>query len=571
MIREEELIVDCFAGGGGASTGIAKAAGRPVDIAINHDPMALAMHAINHPKSRHIPEDIFDADLIGACNGRPIGGIWYSPDCTYFSAARGGKPIREEGKKVRALSTIVLKHARNPLTRPRGFILENVPEYQHWGPVNKRGKPIKKKRGVTFRLWWRQLEEQGCRLEMRELYACDYGAGTKRKRLFVIGRFDDEPIVWPEPTHGDPNSEAVMSGRLLPWRTAADCIDFSLPCPSIFGRKKRLAFNTERRVARGFIRYVADNPKPYFVDQGTPYMARIGQTGGNGKYCNSVEEPITTATTKAEHLLVMAYMAQHNGGMVGHKVDKPLSTTTNRGTQQQVVTVHVARHTRGSIGSGADEPIGVTTCRSKDSLVATHLVKLKGTCRDGSVLDQPVPAIAAGGTHHAICYTYPIKYFGTDQDPRLGAPLHTITSKHRFGLCETATIHVDSLTEEQRYNAWWVARFFEEHAPDRFAPPEDAPRPSMVLYGDYIVWDLGMRMLQPRELFRAQGFPDDYIIDFDYQGEFDHKAKPLSKEAQVRMCGNSVPPQFAEALWRANFCRAESVPHGTGRATHAQV
>lgn len=566
MLRENEAVVDYFAGGGGTSTGIKNAMreinlmdvfsdGTGADlsplrnplregvaIAVNHNPQALAMHAINHPETLHLCEDIFNADVAAALAGRKVGAAWYSPDCTYFSAARGGKPIREEGKRVRALSLVVLKHARNPATRPRVFFLENVREYQHWGPLDKAGLPCKKRRGLYFGLWWKQLQRQGYKLEKREMVGRDYGAPTSRRRLFIIGRCDGLPIVWPEPTHGDPNSEAVKSGKLLPWRMAAECIDFTIPCKSIFGRKRPLAFNTERRIAKGFVRYVIQNPKPYIVTCNhsgpefrghgideqfktltaardahglvMPYLARIGQTGGGGKYCNSVEEQVTTVTSKAEHCLAVAYVAKHYGGVVGHGLDRPLGTVTN-----------VDHH----------------------SLVSSHLVKLKGTCQDGLPVTDSMPTIQASGLHLGLVNAYLIKYFGTNQDPRLDEPLHTITGKHRFGLCETASVRVDQLTDEQRFNAWKVARFFEHYMPEHFNVPEGEPRPSMVIIGDYVVVDIGLRMLEPRELFLAQGFPRDYIIEFDYKG------KPLPKSAQVKMCGNSVPPVFSEALYMANM------------------
>lgn len=374
-----ELIVDSFAGGGGASLGIEMATGRPVDIAINHDPAAIAMHKANHPYTKHYCENIWDVDPVEATGGHPVGLMWASPDCRHFSKAKGGKPVE---KKIRGLAWVVLKWAGK--IRPRVIILENVEEFVTWGPVRK-GRPVKSKKGVTFEKLKSQLQALGYRVEHRELRACDYGAPTIRKRFFLIARCDGRSIIWPEPTHGEPDSLEVRCGRLKPWRTAVEIIDWSLPCPSIFERKKPLAEKTLRRIAKGIQKLVIENPEPYTVTTSPGHFAEV-------------------------RAFLMTYYG--NGGDIGQRLDEPL---------------------------------------------------------------------------------------------------RTITSKDRFGIVTVAG-------------------------------------------QEYQIIDIGMRMLTPRELFRAQGFPDSYIIDRDFTG----KAYP--KKEQVARCGNAVPPQFAEALVRANvpeLCRAE--------------
>ncbi|MPY20274.1 DNA cytosine methyltransferase [Paenibacillus glucanolyticus] len=570
----QEIIVDNFAGGGGASTGIELATGRSVDIAINHDPAAIAMHRANHPETEHYCESVWDVDPRAATAGRPVGLAWFSPDCKHFSKAKGGKPVE---KKIRGLAWIVLKWAGK--VRPRVIILENVEEFKTWGPV-RNGRPVKSKKGQTYELWKAQLESLGYKVESRELRACDYGAPTIRKRFFLVARRDGRPIVWPEPTHGAPDSPEVISGKLKPWRTAAEIIDWSIPCPSIFERKKPLAENTERRIARGLQRFILENPNPFIapfvikvnhhgtdfrgqpIDEPlqtvtakngwgivTPYIARIGQTGfGEDRLQYKAEDPLTTVTTKAEHLLVSptlieigygegpgqaprvpglhkplgtvvsggrkhalvaAFLAKHYGGNYtgpGTGLDEPLSTVTTV-DHNALVTAHVVRHFGESVGSPADAPLGTVTAGGggKSGLVTSHLVKLRGTCQDGQPLTEPMPTITAGGLHVCEVRAFLLKYYGSaDNGQHLEEPLHTVTTKDRFGL---VTIHGV----------------------------------------DYQIIDIGMRMLEPHELFAAQGFPINYIIAVDADG------KKYSKSAQVARCGNAVPPPFAESLVRANL------------------
>ena len=495
---QNEIIVDCFAGGGGASLGIEMALGQGPSIAINHDREAVAMHAANHPAARHFCEDVWDVDPRNAAGGRPVGLAWFSPDCTYHSKARGGKPFRHRNRarRRRGLAWIVIKWAK--LVRPRVIMLENVEEFQDWGPLLDDGTPCPVRKGLTFRRWKKQLENVGYVVKCRELRACDYGAPTIRKRLFVIARRDGLPIVWPAPTHGP---------GLLPYRTAAECIDWSLPCPSIFERKRPLAEATMRRIAKGVKRYVLDTADPFIVP--------ITHTGGDRVH--SIREPMRTITTarRGEFALAVPTLIQSGyGERPGQAprvpgLDKPLGTVVAGGTKHALVAAFLAQHNTGMVGHPADKPLSTITARgTQQQIVTSHLTKLYGTCQHGQDNREPMPTITSGGQHIGEVRAFLIKYYGTDQDPQLREPLHTVTTKDRFGI---VTVKGE----------------------------------------DYVIADIGMRMLQPRELYRAQGFPDSYVIDPQMDG------KPLTKTAQVRMCGNSVSPPLAKAIVEANMTAAE--------------
>lgn len=371
-------------------------------------------------------------------------------------------------------------------------------------------------RGQTFFLWSRRLERLGYRVEWRELRACDYGAPTIRKRLFLVARCDGMPIEWPEPTHGDPKSEAVRSGRLLPWRTAAECIDWTIPCPSIFERKRPLADATLRRIAKGVMRYVVNSANP-FVVPGNVAPILTEHANASSPRCMPADEPLRTICANVKgghHALVSAFLAKHYGGVVGSDLSNPIGTVTSV-DHHSLVTASLMRQFGKSVGSGAEEPVGTITAGGggKTGLVTSHLVKLRGTCRDGQPVDFPAPTITASGTHIGEVRAFLLKYYGSDQAPRLDEPMHTVTTRDRFGLVTV------------RGEQYWIV-------------------------------DIGMRMLAPRELFRAQGFPDSYIIDPEYAG------KPLTKTAQVRMCGNSVSPWPAAALVRANMHGVQDVAVG---------
>jgi DNA (cytosine-5)-methyltransferase 1 len=489
----EEIVVDLFAGGGGASTGIEQAIGRHVDIAVNHDPEAVSLHQANHPQTRHFVSDVFEVEPLVVTEGRPVGLLWASPDCKHFSKAKGGKPV---SKKIRGLAWVVIKWAK--LVQPRVICLENVEEFQTWGPLGDDGRPCPARKGMTFRRWKAQLENLGYTVEYRELRACDYGAPTIRKRLFLVARRDGQPIVWPAPTHGP---------GLRPNRTAAECIDWSIPTRSIFERQRPLAEATMRRIAHGIKRYVLEAPQPYIV--------RIGHTGhGDAGKARSVREPLSTVTSKAEHLLCSPTLIQTGyGERLGQAprvpgLDKPLGTCVD-GQKHALVAAFLAKHFGGEPQAGKtaadlrDPSPTVLAKGGPQALVTSNLVKLRGTSSSAAT-PEPLATVSAQGTHHAEVRALLLKYYGTDQDPQLSEPLHTVTTKDRFGL---VSVHGE----------------------------------------DYYIADIGMRMLEPRELYRAQGFPDTYIIDRGHDG------RTLSKAAQVRMCGNSVCPPLAAALVRANY------------------
>ncbi|HDL7343222.1 TPA: DNA cytosine methyltransferase [Yersinia enterocolitica] len=576
----KEIIVDNFAGGGGASTGIELATGRSVDIAINHDPNAIAMHTTNHPDTLHYCESVFDIDPVAATAGRPVGLAWFSPDCRHFSKAKGSKPVKKE---IRGLAWIVVRWAL--AKKPRVVMLENVEEFKTWGPLitaeDGTEHPDPARAGETFAAFVGMLTtgidaehpalQKCCEVlgidinsidakrlqaglgyvvEHRELRASDYGAPTIRKRFFMVMRCDGLPVVWPEPTHGDPKSLDVQSGHRKPWRTAAECIDWSIPCPSIFERKKPLAENTLKRIARGIQRFVIDNPTQFIVkcnhtsskttydcfrgqalDQPlqtitkthgyavvTPHITKF-RSGATGQEC---DKPLPTITAGSSirpggngHALGMVeaklapIIARQFGNSIGHAIDEPNGTiTAGGGGKSQLCTAFLAKHFGGNYtGSGADlnQPAHTVTTVDHHALVTSNLIKLRGTCKDGQQVTQPMPTITAGGLHIGEVRAFLLKYYGNEKEGvSLNDPLHTVTTNDRFGLVTVEGI-------------------------------------------DYQIVDIGMRMLQPHELYAAQGFPSWYIIDRDYTGT------KYAKDKQVARCGNAVPPPFAEALVRANL------------------
>lgn len=555
MIRDQflldiapEIIIDNFAGGGGASCGIELALGRHVDIAINHDPEAVTMHSLNHPQTEHHCESVWDVDPLDLVQGRPVGLAWFSPDCKHFSKAKGGKP---RDKKIRGLAWVAMRWAA--LVRPRVIILENVEEFQTWGPVLVDGTPCPKRKGDTFRSFVRQLQEKGYAVEWRELRACDFGAPTIRKRLFLIARCDGQPIAWPEPTHGAPTSTAVKARQRKPWRTAAECIDWSIVCPSIFERAKPLADATQRRIARGLRRYVIEAAEPFVVKMPTSSAAPIvtecanasnerswradeplrtqcaevkgghfalasatliqtgyGERTGQAPRAPGLNKPLGTVVAGgAKHALVSAFLAKHYGGNYegpGVSMSDPASTITTTDHHALVAAQLVGCGGRAGQSRPRDvsEPMQTITAKGDTTLTTSHLAKLRGQCT-GSAADAPAPTVTAGGTHIGEVRAFLVKYYsegGQDQDCR--DPMHTIPTKDRLGLVTVAG--------EQ-----------------------------------YQIADIGMRMLEPHELYAAQGFPSTYVI-----APIMANGRPLPKHAQVRMCGNSVSPPMAAALVRAN-------------------
>ncbi|AMD89458.1 DNA cytosine methyltransferase [Desulfovibrio fairfieldensis] len=484
------LIVDLFAGGGGASTGLAWALGRDPDIAINHDAEALAMHRANHPHTRHMQNDITRVLPLEATGGHPVAILHASPDCTHFSKAKGGKP---KSQYIRDLAWVVIRWAED--THPNLITLENVEEFLTWGPLDKNGQPIKEQAGATFAAWRKRLVRLGYRVEWRLLRACDYGAPTTRRRLFVVARRDKGPIVWPAPTHGNLKSAEVLAGKLLPWRTAAECIDWSIPSQSIFDRKKPLVLATQRRIAEGLRRYVLQAAEPFIV---TYYGAKKpddfrGQDLGR---------PLPTQTTENRFGLVAPVLSRQFGRSIGQRVDAPHPTITQC-NHDALVAACITKYYGKSDCSGVDEPFHTLTSKERMALTSACLVK----------------------------------YYGTAKAADVGEPMHTITAKARMGLVEA---EARKGSEPGRYEQ--VREFLRAWG---VIGPEDEAE--FVYEGVVLrIMDILMRMLAPRELYTAQGFPPDYIID-ELPG-----GKRLTKTAQIRMCGNSVPPEMVEALVRDN-------------------
>lgn len=502
----DELVIDLFAGGGGASTGIEAAIGRHVDIAVNHDAEAVSLHQANHPQTLHHVSDVFEVDPRTVTGGQAVGLLWASPDCTFHSKARGGKPFRDRNRarRRRGLAWVVCRWARE--VQPRVICLENVEEFQHWGPLLADGTPCPDRRGNTFQRWVAQLRNLGYAVQWRELRACDYGAPTIRKRLFLVARRDGQPIVWPEATHA---AKPAKGSGLQPWRTAAECIDWSLPCPSIFERARPLAEATLRRVARGVMRYVVEAAKPFIV-----HIAHgDGKPGGVqrwGSGAHDIDKPAPTVTTKAEHMLAVPTLVQtgygEREGQSPRSLDlhKPLGTVVG-GQKHALVAAFLAKHYGGVIGHGLPQPLGTVTTVDHHSLVTGTLVGCGGRAGQSRPrgVDEPLQTVTSKADA-CVVSAFLSAYYGSNQDTPLEDPMHTVTTKPRFAL-----VMVDGVP----------------HA----------------------IADIGMRMLQPRELYSAQGFPASYVIDRGADG------RVLSKAAQVRMCGNSVCPPLAEALVRANY------------------
>ena len=585
-----ELIVDNFAGGGGASTGIEMATGYSVDIAINHDPEAIKMHKANHPNTKHYCENVWAVDPVKACNGHPVALAWFSPDCKHFSKAKGGKP---KDKFIRGLAWVACRWAG--LVRPRVIMLENVEEFKTWGPLGRRHHPIKAKQGETFQKFVQQLTDLGYEVQFRELIAADYGAPTMRKRFFMIARCDGKPIVWPEPTHAPADSEEVKAGLKKPYVGAYTQLDFSLPCPSIFDTSEEikekygiravrpLAQKTMDRIARGFIKFVLNNPKPFIIQCNhggerrpndirepmptitgkhgygivEPYMVQIGQTGFAKDRSKDVREPLTTIVSKNEHCLIEPTLAPYMGtnttnhpggnckdpihtittgnqqclisptliqyhsetskdGVRGQTIKDPIMTVDSSNRYGLVASFLHKYYDGGYKGAGetVENPLPTVTAWDHNSVVTANLIQMNNHC-DGKDIRQPLPTITAGDGHFGEVRAFLIKYYGDATGQDIEKPLDTVTTKDRFGLVTINGV-------------------------------------------DYQIVDIGLRMLEPRELYGCQGFPDDYIIDHDYTG------KTYPRSEQVRRCGNAVCPPIPAALVRANLpelCVAERMPN----------
>lgn len=615
----DELIVDSFAGGGGASTGIELATRRPVDIAINHDPDAILMHKTNHPRTEHIQASVWDVDPVEVCAGRPVGLLWASPDCKHFSKAKGGKPV---DKNIRGLAWIVLRWAGT--VRPRVIILENVEEFQTWGPV-RRGRPVKSKAGQTFHKWLSQLQALGYAVEWRELVAADYGAPTTRKRFFLVARCDGAPIVWPEPTHAPAGSRDVLEGRKKPWRSAAEIIDWSLPCPSIFDTREQirekyglsaqrpLRPNTMRRVIRGVDKFAIKNPEPFLVvvnhagdfrgqdaaaplqtvtakhghGVASPVMAPLTMHNNENATGTGITEPVNTITSSGAggHQMVitptLAAIGQTGGGERGRKITEPTHTQVSKAEECMVAPALIQYHTeqtervRGQgvadplmtidasnryglaaaspvkyygsdqHGQNIGDPLHTVTAKDREAVLAANMAKFYGGnySGEGSKMSDPLHTVTAVD-HNALTATHMVKMKGTNLGGPMSEPVQTITAGGgHFGVVTTVVARAEPGAELGHWPK--IRGLLNIHCGYALADDEVL---LLELGGAwYFIADIGLRMLIPRELYRANGFPDDYIMERDYTG------REYPKFKQTARCGNAVPPPFAEALVRANL------------------
>ena len=659
------LIIDSFAGGGGASTGIERALGRSPDVAINHNPAALALHAANHPDTLHLDSNIWDVEPRDVAKGRHVGLLWASPDCKHFSKARGGAP---RDRNIRDLAWVVVKWAED--VKPDVILMENVEEFRTWGPVCEQKKqPIKELAGVTYEAWVKRLKKARYKIQWRELRGCDYGAPTIRKRFFMVARRDGRKIIWPKPTHGAPNSQAVKSGKLKPWRTAAECIDWSLPCPSVFDTKaeikekhgliavRPLADKTMARIARGMKRYVLDADRPFLVNL------------THGGRVEDLADPFKTITgaNRGEKALVAPSITRFNGGATGQDMRDPMATVTANSwikkpggaTPLGMITPHIMtmRNAQKPF-NGADEPVHTITAGGAGlTCVAPSLMSLKGTTRrdsaataphptvlaggghssiiapvltyaqqggairnpldpmhtiaasrkdqnallvpalvqtgygerkgqeprcldphaplgtvvaggakhapvaaflaqhntaragvnPGRSMDEPISTITASGSHQNLVAPWFAKYYGTGDGARTDMPAHTITVKDRFAHMQADLTPI--FGQEHERKARLVADLLREHG-----YWDDREFVTLEIDGEtFVIVDIGMRMLTPRELFNAQGFEPDYVIEgVWHQDGDDWTFEAFPKDVQISCVGNSVCPDLAEALANAN-------------------
>lgn len=583
-----EKIVDNFAGSGGASVGIEMATGRPVDVAINHDPDAILLHKTNHPHTVHYQEDVFNINPYEVAGGHPIGLAWFSPTCTHFSKAKGSPLV---DRHIRGLAWVTLRWAMT--VRPRGIMLENVEEFQTWGPLmpNPKGEgyvPDPARAGETFQAFVQMLTT-GCKekndafyeaceflqldpdgadakrlldglgydLEYRELVAADYGAPTTRKRFFMVARCDGRPIVWPEPTHAHPDSEAVKRGEKKPWRSAAEIIDWTKPIPSIFESKEEIKAkygirvqrplrpNTMRRVARGTDKFVIRASKLFIVPESGKVPWTVTNTSNS--VGTSADMPVHTVTTAGNQILAAAYLAHYHTEQTenvrGQELDKPLATidTSNR---HALVAASLHQY-YGSDQHGANirEPLNTVTTHDRAGLQAVSLTEFYGNNKHGASITDPLHTVTAQSQHQGIQAAHLAKFYGGVDGVGVDKPLPTVTTVDHNALVAT---RIEKVMPGVDLHHWPEVRaLLNEYCGYHLADDEIL---LLCIDGEwYFISDIGLRMLNPVELHAAHAFPPDYIIDHDYMGN------KYSATKQVERVGNSVPPPFASALLKVNF------------------
>lgn len=547
----DEIIVDNFAGGGGASTGIELATGRRVAIAINHDPDAIRMHRTNHPYTEHLQASVWDVDPVAECRGRPVGLAWFSPDCKHFSKAKGAALV---DRKIRGLAWITLRWAAK--VRPRVIILENVEEFQTWGPVRK-GKPVKKLAGTTFRKFISQLEALGYTVEFRELVAADYGAPTSRKRFYMIARCDGKPIVWPKPTHSKTGANGLPK-----WRSAAEIIDWSLPCPSVFDTKadimgkyglkavRPLAKNTMRRIIRGVDKFT--------VRSGAPFIVECNHSGGD--HIAPVGDAYKTITAKHTGGIVapslIQYHTEQTESVRASGLGAPINTV-DASNRYGLTCANLVEYYTGGRPLDITDAMHTVTSHDREAVVAAHIAKYYGGVV-GEKVGEPLPTVTAID-HNAVCAAHVVKFKGDNVGTPPSEPLQTVTAsagKERacsggtFAVCKAYLAKIRSGDDLGHWPE--IRALLNEFCGYTLA--EDEVLLLEISGALYYIADIGLRMLSPRELYNAMGFPPDYIIDRDYEGN------EYKKSAQVARCGNAVCPPVATALVRANlpeWCGAE--------------
>lgn len=618
----DEIIADNFAGGGGASTGIELATGRVCAIAINHDPDAILMHKTNHPLTEHFQASVWDIDPVEVCRGRPVGLAWFSPDCKHFSKAKGSALV---DRNIRGLAWIVLRWAAR--VRPRVIILENVEEFTTWGPVRK-GKPVKQKAGQTYAQWKRQLEGLGYDIDSRLLVAADYGAPTSRKRFVLVARCDGRPIAWPERTHAPADSEEVRSGKCLPWRSAAEIIDWSIPCPSIFASKQEikeqygisavrpLADNTLRRIVRGVDKFTIRAARPFIVPVG------YGERAGQLPRVHDIDAPLSTVVSSTKQnvcepkLSPFSVECNHSGGGHVAEVDEPYKTITAKhtgGVCTPVLSPCVVQDKFQNGARSAEDPLSTVTAVGSHELCTANLIQYHTEQTENvraNGVEAPIPTVDASN-RYGLTVASLVEYYGNGQPIDVSEPLRTVTSHDREAL---ASVHVQkyfdgaykgcgdaaerplsTVTALPRHGVC-AAHIAEFKGSDLGQNADRSLRTVTASAGEfgivstqiskyeggvsighwpqvrsllnkycdynlaenelllinisgawYFISDIGLRMLTPRELYNAMGFPADYIIDCDYLGNAYGKTK------QVARCGNAVCPPMAEAVVRANL------------------